>query len=133
MILDTLSGLFGKFNISNIDTLIDRYKNYNLEQSIAIMRTDGIKDAEIEATLVRQGYNSATVQQTMATSSLSAATNTLTVAQRALTTAMNAFIGMGIGVAIGLATQAIFELINREKELEQQTSNTTQKLKSQQN
>lgn len=133
MILDTLSGLFGKFNISNIDTLIDRYKNYNLEQSIAIMRTDGIKDAEIEATLVRQGYNSATVQQTMATSSLSAATNTLTVAQRALTTAMNAFIGMGIGVAIGLATQAIFELINREKELAQQTSNATQELKSQQN
>ena len=133
MILDTLSRLFGKFNISNIDTLIDRYKNYNLEQSIAIMRTDGIKDAEIEATLVRQGYNSATVQQTMATSSLSAATNTLTVAQRALTTAMNAFIGMGIGVAIGLAIQAIFELINREKELAQQTSNATQELKSQQN
>ena len=97
------------------------------------MRTDGIKDAEIEATLVRQGYNSATVQQAMATSSLSAATNTLTVAQRALTTAMNAFIGMGIGVAIGLATQAIFELINREKELAQQTSNATQELKSQQN
>lgn len=59
--------IFGKEITANIDKLVKSYKNLNIEQAVAKMRTDGIADAEIKATLASQHYTQADIEQAIAT------------------------------------------------------------------
>lgn len=78
MILDNL---FKIPKTADIDKLVKSYKNLNIEQAIAKMRTDEIADAEIRATLSKRGYTEADIAQAMATST----SNTLKAQNIALT------------------------------------------------
>ena len=56
-----------KINTANIDKLVKSYKNLNIEQAVAKMRTDGVAEAEIRATLAAQHYAEVDIQQAMTT------------------------------------------------------------------
>ena len=127
---------------SNIDQLIKKYKNYNFETSIAEMMIAKVGEAEIEATLVKQGYNAELVKETMltiknnaektgeigTTNTLTVATNKLTVAKKALNVAMNTFGRIIVGIAISAFVSKIVELVNAEKELAESTKQATNEL-----
>ena len=67
-VIESITGLSApKINTANIDKLVKSYKNLNIEQAVAKMRTDGIAEAEIRATLAAQHYTEADIQQALAT------------------------------------------------------------------
>ena len=61
MILD----LFKDVDTNNIDKLVKSYKNLNIEQTVAEMRTNKVADAEIRATLASQNYAKADIERVM--------------------------------------------------------------------
>lgn len=115
----------------NIDNLVKSYKNLNIEQTVAKMKADELAEAEIRATLSKQGYVEADIEQAIALKNSNAAktTNitltklqsagyaTLTVLAKAANIALNA----GIGILISLVATGIIkwldDFINREEKL----------------
>ena len=115
----------------NIDALVKSYKNLNIEQTVAKMKADELAEAEIRATLSKQGYVDADIEQAIALKNSNAAktTNialtklqtagyaTLTVLAKAANIALNA----GIGILISLVATGIIkwldDFINREEKL----------------
>ena len=115
----------------NIDNLVKSYKNLNIEQTVAKMKADELAEAEIRATLSKQGYIEADIEQAIALKNSNAAktTNitltklqsagyaTLTVLAKAANIALNA----GIGILISLVATGIIkwldDFINREEKL----------------
>ena len=53
-------------DVSNIDKLVESYKNLSIEQSIVQMRMDGIGESEIKATLAAQKYLETDIEQAVA-------------------------------------------------------------------
>lgn len=133
-------GVFDNDIISNIDSLVKKYKNLNLEQSVTQMMIDGIKDAEIEATLVKQGYNTETIKETINTTKsnsakaseigmtnvLTSSVKKLTIAKKALNIAMSVFGGIIATMAFTAIIEGITALVNKEKELAEATRQATQ-------
>ena len=115
----------------NIDTLIESYKNLNIEQTVAQMKADGVAEAEIRATLASQQYAEADIAQAMAAKSSNSAIQTNTVLTKTNTvmkkagavasTVFNAALTAGIGILISMmATEFITWLdnvIHREENL----------------
>ena len=115
----------------NIDDLVKSYKNLNIEQTVAKMKADELAEAEIRATLSKQGYVEADIEQAIALKNSNAAktTNitltklqsagyaTLTVLAKAANIALNA----GIGILISLVATGVIkwldDFINREEKL----------------
>ena len=115
----------------NIDNLVKSYKNLNIEQTVAKMKADELAEAEIRATLSKQGYVEADIEQAIALKNSNAAktTNitltklqsagyaTLTVLAKAANIALNA----GIGILISLVATGIIkwldDFVNREEKL----------------
>ena len=115
----------------NIDELVKSYKNLNIEQTVAKMKADELAEAEIRATLSKQGYVEADIEQAIALKNSNAAktTNitltklqsagyaTLTVLAKAANIALNA----GIGILISLVATGVIkwldDFINREEKL----------------
>ena len=115
----------------NIDNLVKSYKNLNIEQTVAKMKADELAEAEIRATLSKQGYVEADIEQAIALKNSNAAktTNitltklqsagyaTLTVLAKAANIALNA----GIGILISLVATGIIkwldDFINHEEKL----------------
>ena len=115
----------------NIDNLVKSYKNLNIEQTVAKMKADELAEAEIRATLSKQGYVESDIEQAIALKNSNAAktTNitltklqsagyaTLTVLAKAANIALNA----GIGILISLVATGIIkwldDFINREEKL----------------
>lgn len=127
---------------SNIDQLVKKYKDYNLETSIAKMMIDGIGEAEMEATLVKQGYNAELVKEQIlilktnaekatsvtTTNALTGATSKLTIASKALNVALSTFGGVIAGIAINALLTKVYDLVTAQKELEEATKNATEEL-----
>lgn len=72
-------------NTSDINKLVELYKNLSIEQSIVQMRTDGLADAEIRATLASQNYAESDIEQTLAIKSSNDAIQTNTTLTKANT------------------------------------------------
>ena len=125
--------LFGKSSINknSIDSLVESYRNLNIEQATTEMQLNNVADAEIRATLSKKGYIEADIEQAMATKAnnvekktnialtklQSAGYATLTILAKAANIALSA----GINVILSLiATKFITWLenvINHEKNL----------------
>lgn len=135
--------LFDKEDItSEIEELIKLYKDLGIEETVAAMRTDGIADAKIRATLESQKYADAEIEQALATKSSSTAIATDTIATKTntrfkklgtiATTAFNAaltgLIGIGITL-IGTKLISFFdELIVTQKELAEAAEESKNKI-----
>ena len=127
MILD----LFKDVDTNNIDKLVKSYKNLNIEQTVAEMRTNKVADAEIRATLASQNYAKADIERVMTLKNSNAAktqdialTKLQTVGYKALSVASkaaNIALGAISGVIISLiATKLISwldDVINRQEKL----------------
>ena len=115
----------------NIDTLIESYKNLNIEQTVAQMKADGVAEAEIRATLASQQYAETDIAQAMATKASNSAiqtntalTKTNTVMKKAgavASTVFNASLTAGIGILISMMATGFIKwldgVIHREENL----------------
>lgn len=127
---------------NNIDKLIESYKNLNIEQTVAAMRTDGIAEAEIRATLASQNYTKADIAQAMTIKKSNVAKQTdisLTKLQSAgyatlsvMAKAANIAISAGIGVIVSLLATGFIEwldnVINREEKLSESAQTAKDKI-----
>lgn len=68
--------LFKSEDTDNIDALVESYKNLNIEQSVAAMRSNEVADAEIRAALSKRGYAQADIEVATATKASNAAKTT---------------------------------------------------------
>ena len=116
---------------SSIDNLVESYKNLNIEQTVAKMKADEIADAEIRATLSKEGYIQADIESAMATKTSNSAKTTniaLTKMQSAGYKALaisakvaNAALTAGISILVSLIATGFINwldnVINRERNL----------------
>ena len=138
MILD----LFKDVDTNNIDKLVKSYKNLNIEQTVAEMRTNKVADAEIRATLASQNYAKADIERVMTLKNSNTAktqdialTKLQTVGYKALSVASkaaNIALGAISGVIISLiATKLISwldDVIHRQEKLAEEVGISPQYL-----
>ena len=105
--------LFKDVDTNNIDKLVKSYKNLNIEQTVAEMRTNKVADAEIRATLASQNYAKADIERVMTLKNSNAAktqdialTKLQTVGYKALSVASKA-----ANIALGAISGVIISLI----------------------
>lgn len=98
---------------SDIDKLVAKYKDLNLEQSIAQMTADGVAEAEMKAVLSSQNYGKAEIEEAIATNASNIAkgenialTKAQTVAHKVGTVAIKAF-----NIALTTAARAVAFLL----------------------
>ena len=126
-IVESISNLsIPKINTANIDKLVKSYKNLNIEQTVAKMRTEGVADAEIRATLATQHYTEADIQQAMTTRATNVAktqsvtlTKLQTAWQYALATASkvaNVALTAGIGILLSIVVSKFISWLTNATE-----------------
>ena len=116
---------------SSIDNLVESYKNLNIEQTVAKMKADEIADAEIRATLSKEGYIQADIESAMATKTSNSA-KTINIALTKLQSAgykalaisakvANVALTAGISILVSLIATDFIDwldnVINRERNL----------------
>ena len=129
-------------NTSNIDELIESYKNLNIEQAVTKMRADEVAEAEIRATLSKKGYVQADIEQAMAlktsntaktqnialTKLQAAGYKTLTIATKAANIALGAITGIVISLVATKFISWLDDVIHREERLAQAAEEAKNKI-----
>lgn len=133
-------------NTNDIDELVNRYKDLDLVQSVTKMRADQIGEAEIKATLAKQGYDAELVKQTMLENANNiskekgivtinkqvVATKAATIATKAANIALSMFGGIIAGVAISAVVNSIYSLVTAQERLAQETKESAEQFEVEQ-
>ena len=140
MILDLLN--VGQIN--DISALVEKYKNLNLEQSIAAMKTDGVAEAEMRAVLAKQNYTQANIDEAIATYKSNAAkeqdnnvtkknivlTKAATMAKRAFNIAATAAIGIVVSLIATKFVEWLYNVVKAQSELNKTMDDSIEKVES---